>query len=181
MGLPAAEPAHLSTLDWAPSAFPPHDASPPTVPSKAPLCSICPAAFQRGIHLGQGRRPTALIPGCGYPAPRNRNEQVASFVLVSDLRFLGKMSPLVSWLLPHRQIKPNKVKKVVIWKSLVAKGSRGMRSGRDGAEMLWRTSSIQNKLRSWDTLDSHGWERRKFHDSSLPEIFPRALFFLPVG
>lgn len=52
-------------------------------------------------------------------------EQVISFNLVSDLWLLGEMAPLVSWLLPHGQIKSNRVKKVVIWKSLVAIGCRG--------------------------------------------------------
>lgn len=55
------------------------------------------------------------------------------FALVLDLRFLGKVTPLASWLGPTDKL--NKVKKVVIWKSLVAKGCRGMGLGRDGAEM----------------------------------------------
>ena len=56
------------------------------------------------------------------------------FALVLDLRFLGKVTPLASWLGPTDKL--NKVKKVVIWKSLVAKGCRGMGLGETGLECL---------------------------------------------
>lgn len=40
--------------------------------------------------------------------------------------------PVVPWLLPHRQIKLNKVTKVAIWESLRPKPAGGLGCGREG-------------------------------------------------
>lgn len=63
----------------------------------------------RAQEVPQGPNPRGWII---RPREDSRDRWVVSFAPVLDLRFLGKVAPLVSCLLlPHRQIKPNKVEK----------------------------------------------------------------------
>lgn len=98
----------------------------------------------------------------------------------SGLRFLGKGAP------DHTQIKLNKVTKVVIWKSLVAKGCRGNvvweRRVRQRGEMPGDTEAKETTPPRTNSpqpgCQQSQMGAKKVCYSSFPEIFLRALFFL---